>query len=401
MRFVSLFAGAGGLDLGLEAAGWTCDYATDIDPAAVATLKANQGRRTHGIRALSKAIIEKADVRSLSGKEILSQIGRRKGEIPLLAGGPPCQSWSSAGRQLGLADPRGRLFEDYLRIAKEIDARWLIFENVRGLVTARGPDGVPGSALALIREALRKAGWQTKVNLLNAADFGVPQRRARLILIGYHEGDAPQFPQATHSQRGSALEHPWVTLGECLGKIRPPKENEIIRPSAKLQSDLETVKPGKGLKSPGKAETTRPGGHWGYKQGAFVADLNQAARTVTANAQQDWIKDPDLGLRRLSPRECAAVQTFPACWTFFGSRVDQYRLIGNAVPPMLAHALGEALSGEFAKTGVSAKRAIPAAATPLPEKLQAAIAYTMRDEARNGDSRRAAPVRRKSSSMAA
>ncbi len=395
MRLVSLFAGAGGLDLGLEYAGWRCEYATDIDPCAVASLDANKGSRTGGIRALEDAVIERGDVRALTGQDILSKIGRGRGDIPLLAGGPPCQSWSSAGRQLGLADPRGRLFEDYLRIAKQIDTRWLLFENVRGLVTARGPDGTPGSALRLIREALSRAGWQTKVNLLNAADYGVPQRRVRLIIIGYHSGDAPEFPEPTHSDI-DIVASPWVTLGACLNDIHPPSHEEIIRPTGRLKEELSSVKPGKGVKSPGKAETTRPGGHWGYKQGAFVADLAQPARTITANAQQDWIKDPERGLRRLSPRECAAVQTFPACWKFAGSARDQYRLIGNAVPPLFAKALGIALLAHADKNACEkATKRKAVNPTPLPQRLQAAINYTIREEAINGSSRRNAVAKRK------
>lgn len=394
MRFVSLFSGAGGLDLGLECAGWRCEYASDIDDAAVATLRANRGRRTGGIRALEHAVVERADVTSLSGREVLSKISRRRGDVPLLAGGPPCQSWSSAGHQLGMADPRGRLFEDYVRVATQLDVRWLVFENVRGLVTARGPDGVPGSALQMIRAALAKAGWQTCVDLLNAADFGVPQRRVRLVLLGYREGDAPPFPAPTFGEGEDVFTRPWITLGQCIATIRPPSSEEVIRPSGKLASELAGLRPGTGVKSAGKREATRPGGHWGYKQGAFVADLNKAARTVTANAQQDWIIDPARGLRRLSPRECAALQTFPPCWRFAGSRLDQYRLIGNAVPPKLASAFGRALL-EHSK-GASTKTAKAAAPVPLPSRLQAAIAYTQREEAKNGASRRAVAPKRRS-----
>jgi DNA (cytosine-5)-methyltransferase 1 len=400
MRFVSLFAGGGGLDLGLEYAGWACEYATDSDPFAVATLIANKGRRTGGIKALENAYIEEKDVRSLSGVEILSRVGRKRGDVPLLAGGPPCQSWSSAGRQLGLADPRGKLFGDYVRIAKQIDARWLLIENVRGLLTARGADGVPGSALAFIREELRRAGWQTKVNLLNAADYGVAQRRVRLFLIGHHEGDAPFFPEPTHSKEG-ATSTPWVTLGALLSQIAPPSNDEIIRPNEKLNRQLEAIAPGKGVRSPGKAETTRPGGHWGYKQGAFVADLNQPARTVTANVQQDWIKDCRLGLRRLSSRECAAIQSFPPCWKFVGSKIDRYRLVGNAVPPLLAQALGSALIATMSPAIARLDRIAPAAPEALPRQLQAAISYTIREDAKNGASRRAAPSRRRQSRSAA
>jgi DNA (cytosine-5)-methyltransferase 1 len=386
MKFISLFSGAGGLDIGLEAAGWRCAFATDVDPAAVETLMANAGRK-------SDTVIQQRDIRTLKGREILDTVGVSRGDVPLLAGGPPCQSWSSAGHQLGFDDPRGRLFDDYLRVARDLDVRWLLFENVRGLVTARGRDGRPGSALAAIRDALFRAGWQTRVELLNAADYGVPQRRVRLILVGYRAGDPPPLPHATHTKDGADGRR-WRTLGECLSEIAPPTDDEIIRPSGKLAEELAALRPGSGVKSPGKRETTRPGGHWGYKQGAFVADLERPARTVTANAQQDWIIDKKLGLRRLSPRECAAVQTFPADWRFVGKRTDQYRLVGNAVPPLLAEQIGLALLKHIKRSATIGEVKV-AALAPLPLKLQAAVDYTLREELRNGESRRSAPARRR------
>jgi DNA (cytosine-5)-methyltransferase 1 len=390
--FISLFSGAGGLDLGLERAGWDCLFATDVDPVAVATLAANRGRKIGGNkRALHGAHIQQSDVRSLTGRAILSHLGAAKGSVPLLAGGPPCQSWSSAGNQQGFDDPRGRLVGEYLRIAAEIDARWLIFENVRGLLTARGADGVPGSALAHVRHSLLAHGWQTRVELLNAADYGVPQRRVRLILIGYRAGDAPAMPATTHSADGF-FGRKWVSLGECLGGLRKVTGDEIIRPTGKMVDDLRHLPPGTGAKSPGKCESTRPGGHWGYKQGAFIADLQLPARTVTANGQQDWIRDPNLGLRRLAPRECAAIQTFPKSWHFEGSRADQYRLIGNAVPPLLASRLGAALLNHIDKVA-EAPTARWGALQPLPARLQSAIHYTAREERRNGVSRRNAVER--------
>src|ERR1700686_2136513 len=146
--YVSLFSGAGGLDLGLERAGWQTAYASDNDPNAVETLKANVGRRIgRGRRAFEGAVIEQADIQTLTARSILEKSGLVKGDVSLLAGGPPCQSWSRACHQLGFDDPRGRLFDDFVRVAKGLDARWLLMENVRGLLTARGPDGQPGSAL--------------------------------------------------------------------------------------------------------------------------------------------------------------------------------------------------------------------------------------------------------------
>lgn len=408
-EFVSVFAGAGGLDLGLEQAGLTCRYASDLDPDAVATMKRNRGLPlAHSNRhAFADAFIERADIRDLRGGDILAKMGARsRGDIPLLAGGPPCQSWSSAGHQHGLDDPRGQLFSDFIRLASELDVRWLVFENVRGLLTARGADGKPGSALALIRSTLLQAGFQSTVSLLNAADFGVPQRRVRLFIIGYRHGDRPPFPKPTHT-KGEGREHqgllPWIPSKTCLRGIDGISADEIIRPSGKMAKELRGVLPGSGVKSPGKKEATRPGGHWGYKQGAFVADLDLPARTVTASSQQDWVHDQKLGLRRLCPRECAALQTFPALWQWEGTNSTRYRLIGNAVPPLLAEAVGRELKLLLEREDARATGVRPdslsshlAALSPLAPELEAAISYTMREEMANGASRRSAPARRKS-----
>lgn len=395
LDFISLFAGAGGLDLGFEDAGWNCLYGSDIDPAAVQTLRINQ--RAGGTGRLGQALFEQADIADVSGSTLLARIGRRRGDVAAIVGGPPCQSWSSAGHQRGFEDPRGRLFQDYVRIASEVDARWLVFENVRGLLTARGPDGVPGSALEHIRETLLQAGFQTEVELLNAADYGAPQRRVRLFMIGYRKGDRPPFPDATHARQPHLFDgnvRPWVPLATALAELAPPEAQEVFLPNAALRAQLEQLIPGSGVKSPGKAESTRPGGHWGYKQGAFLADVALPARTVTASAQQDWIRDPTHGLRRLTPRECAAIQTFPRDWEFCGRRADQYRLIGNAVPPRLAQALAASLRGHVEQAATAADPAESHQLNPLRPHLVSAIRYTIRDEARNGESRRAAAPRR-------
>lgn len=397
LRYVSLFSGAGGLDLGFEQAGWTCCYSSDIDATSIATLERN--RRSKAKRAaLSNSFVERADVQDLRGREVLAKAGLRKGDALALVGGPPCQSWSSAGHQRGLDDPRGKLIRDYVRLASELDVRWLVFENVRGLLTARGPDGEPGSALSYLRQALLDAGFQTEVNLLNAADYGVPQRRVRLFLVGYRRGDRPVFPESTHAKDVGLFAEgrkSWVTLGDCLRHMPAPLESEIIRPSPKLERKLRKVPEGSGLRSEGKRETTRPGGHWGYRQGCFVADTRLPSRTITASSQQDWIRDPNLGLRRLSPRECAAIQTFPSKWEFEGNRAEQYRQIGNAVPPQLAFAIARSL-GDHVRLALQYRSAarVSRELAPLPPSLESAIEYTRKDGLRNGESRRRAPSKR-------
>jgi DNA (cytosine-5)-methyltransferase 1 len=393
--YISLFSGAGGLDLGLEKAGWNCRYASDIDPAAVETLDFNKKRTIERSRFLRDAFIEKADIRKSSGIEILSKTGIRRGDIALLAGGPPCQSWSSAGHQNGFQDPRGQLFSDFIRLAGELDARWLLFENVRGLLTARGSDGNPGSALQSIRRRLLSAGYQTTVSLLNAADYGIPQRRVRLFVLGYRYGDAPLFPFPSHAREAGASKlKEWMSMRKSLASISSVSIGETIRPSGRMALELAELAPGTGIKSRGKVESTRPGGHWGYKQGAFVADLDLPARTVTASAQQDWIQDTKLGLRRLCPRECANLQSFPTDWVFAGNAATQYRLIGNAVPPNLAAAVGQSLLCHNFEKNRAAENFVLHDLLPLPSNLAAAIHYTAKEEARNGASRKAAPYKR-------
>jgi len=398
--FVSLFSGAGGLDLGLEQAGWECVYASDLDGEAVASLRANQGRSVaEGVSFLGSAWVEQRDVCDLKAETVEQLTGGRSTRIELLAGGPPCQAWSSAGLQLGFDDARGRVAREFVRLAGELSPRWLLMENVRGLLTARGPAGVPGEALDYLRSSLLALGYQTAVQLLNAADYGVPQRRVRLFVVGFRPGDEPHFPTQTHARLASGsfgLERPWVTLGDALGSLGPVEEAEVIRPPELLRARLEALPAGRGLKSPGKPEATRPGGHWGYTQGSFVADPLLPARTVTASAQQDWVRDERWGLRRLTPRECAALQTFPPGWELPTRAATAYRLIGNAVPPRLAYHLGRALmaAGDRPPAGdVSDGELL----RPLPRHLSAAVEYTRKEERRNGASRSAVSSRRSTS----
>lgn len=388
--FISMFSGAGGLDLGFEQAGWTRLFASDLDSDAVATLRANADEQMH-------ASIGQDDIRALTAEDVLARAGGvSKGSLVAIVGGPPCQSWSSAGHQMGLSDERGQLFRHFIKLANSLDPRFIVMENVRGLLTARGLDGEPGSALALLREDLRKEGWQTTVSLLNAADFGVAQRRVRLFILAHRVGDCPKFPTPTHAKERADGLSPWVNLKQCISGLSSVTDKEIVRPTLRLAAELAQIQPGSGVKSPGKAEATRPGGHWGYKQGAFIADIALPARTVTASTAQDWILDPVHGIRRLSPRECAAIQSFPASWKWHGSQSSIYRQIGNAVPPMLAKAVAFSLSNHIENaTTIPVRVSKIGELAPLDRHLLAAIAYTKRDQARNGESRQSAPKLRR------
>lgn len=390
---VSLFAGAGGLDVGLERAGFHTLAAADFDKVCAETLRFNQSRRipVDGARSrfhLEGAKILHADVADLRAADFGVPEGE---ELDLVAGGPPCQPFSSAGSQLGLDDPRGTLFQQFARLVRELRPRMVLFENVRGLVTARGPSGHPGGALELVREALEEAGYATRCALLNAADFGGPQRRVRLFIIGSRLPVLPEFPEATHAETaaGGLFDDvkPWVTLGQFLSSMPPPADQDVVRPSPQLRGQLRHVPDGSGLKSPGVKETTRPGGHWGYKQGTFVADLQRPARTVTAATTQDWVRLRDGSLRRLTLAECAGLQGFPREWVFAGTKASQFRQVGNAVPAVFGEALGRSLVQVARRCHRGACVGERAESASLPAAFAAYVHYTIRDEARNGADR--------------
>ena len=389
---VSLFTGAGGLDIGLEKAGFHTVSALDFDEDCAETLRLNKSRRVAVDGSPPRFHLEGAEIlhRDVSQVRAEDLAVPRGEELDLVAGGPPCQPFSSAGAQLGLEDPRGTLFQEFARLVSELKPRMVLFENVRGLVTARGPSGKPGEALELVRKTFEEVGYATRCALLNAADFGGWQRRVRLFIIGSRLAPLPEFPMPTHTESGDDMFGelaPWKTLREFLASMPSPDEADVVRPSPQLLQQLRRVPSGSGLKSPGVKETTRPGGHWGYKQGTFIADLDKPARTVTAATTQDWVRLEDGTLRRLTLAECAGLQGFPREWLFAGPRASQFRQVGNAVPATFGEAIGRELA-EAARRWRrgEAKQERPKSAS-LPASFLEYVDYTIRDEARNGSDR--------------
>jgi len=385
---ISLFTGAGGLDIGLEQAGFRTITAVDSEPDCIRSVRENQ----HAGPYFNQTAVLLSEVERIEPAELRPDPAP-PGWVPdLLTGGPPCQPFSSSGKMLSVGDPRGRLFEHFVRLAAGLKPKLILFENVRGIVTARGPKGDPGEVLHLVKSEFERIGYATNFTLLNAADYGCPQRRVRCFMVATRCTGLPEFPEPTHSERPGgglfAVEKPWVTLGEFLATRPAPSPEEIVRPTPNLQCQLRDIAPGSGLKSAGAREATRPGGHWGYRQGTFIADSACPARTVTGSASQDWIRLQDGSLRRLTLQECAGLQGFPTGWRFVGSQASRFKQVGNAVPTIFGRVIGRALIAAL-RGGESPK---PASA-PLPEVMRSAIRYTQREEARNGESRTA--VRKK------
>jgi len=385
---IDLFSGAGGVAASFERAGFRTTAVVELDCNCIATLRANQaaelpidGRNEPyllGTRILN------ADVRDVHRRDLVPEGVGADWRPDVLSGGPPCQPFSFAGLGRGMSDPRGQLFSEFVRIAAELRPRVILFENVPGLVTAKCAEGRPGGVLEIIQRSFEAIGYGCHFSLLNAADFGAPQRRTRLYMIATDGTCRPNFPIATHEQSAVNGLLPWVSLGSWLAALPRPSDDEIVRPSGKRAHDLQSLRPGEGLKAGGIVEANRPGGHWGYRQDCFRADERLPSRTIRAASTPDWISD-DRGLRRLTWRECATLQFFPSEWAFAGSSAAKFRQIGNAVQGHIGIALARSILSSLA-----GNEKVDPVSTPWPQSFHKRVRYTVAEHRVNGAHRAAA-----------
>ena len=219
---ISLFSGAMGLDLGLEAAGLDIVVALECKSFPVATIERNRP---------SLPLIDRP-IEDVSSEEVLEAAQLTPGEAFAVVGGPSCQVFSTAGHRRSLGDPRSTMFQHFVRVVRDTQPEFFVMENVRGLLSAavrhrplkqRGP-GYPqlaeeellGSAFRVVAETLRDVGYYCVFDVLNAADYGVPQTRQRLVVIGSRDGRKVQMPEPTHDSEGARGLLRWRTLGEAL-----------------------------------------------------------------------------------------------------------------------------------------------------------------------------------------
>lgn len=361
---ISLFAGAYGLDLGLEKAGFQTVSLVEIEPDATKTISIN---RPH----LSSCAVPR-DICQVNAQTLLQEAGKilglnrplRSNEVDLVTGGPPCQPFSTAGKRGSVGDPRGSLFMEFIRIVDEIKPRFFIMENVKGLLSSpvrhrphdqRGlgcpqlePDEMSGAALQVILAEMKRIGYEVVYDLLNTADYGVPQCRERVIFIGYKSNDSVTFPLPTHSQKGTGKKPKWLTLREGLKDLVDPQP-EFVPYSENRLKYLRLLTAGQNWRDlPSELKAAAMGGAYKSEGGkvGFYRRLawEKPSPTVTTSPHQKATDmcHPD-ELRPLSVRECARIQTFPDDWVFYGSTASKYRQIGNAVPVLLGKAIGEYL----------------------------------------------------------
>lgn len=375
---ISLFSGAGGLDLGLERNGFEVRAFVEVNNDAQRTLRANRAARLHPHAPIL------GDITQLSADEVLGAAGTTTGDVFLVAGGPPCQSFSTAGRRASVADPRGGMLAHFTRMVEGMQPRFFVFENVRGILSAairhrplnlRGPGSAPlnadeelGSVLRrIILPTLRDAlGYEVVYGLVNAADYGVPQTRERVFFLGSrdHEFGTQRWPflemaltrlmPPTHSRFPGIGLPPWRTLKDALRGLAD-RRPEFIAYSPARRAVLELVPAGRNwryirdkhgqdfLRTIMGGAYSSDGGKVGFWR---RLDFSRPSPTVPASPiQKGTSLCHPVATRPLSVREYARVQQFPDEYLFEGSTASKYRQIGNAVPVGLSSAIAQALLG--------------------------------------------------------
>ncbi|MCR5322257.1 MAG: DNA cytosine methyltransferase [Lachnospiraceae bacterium] len=354
---ISLFSGAMGLDIGLQQAGLNIAIGQDFEPSCVETMKAN-GHKVLG-----------GDIRNIKPETLLELTGLKKGEPFLICGGPPCQPFSTAGKRLGINDPRGSLFMDYIRIIDFIKPRFFVMENVKGIMSAplkhvpgdnkdkNDPEQQLGTVLDVILSEFNKLGYKTVYGILDAVNYGVPQFRERFVLIGSRDHEDIFLPIPTHFQMHQDEAYRWRTVGDAIKDLEN-EESECGSLTPERKKYLKMVPEGGNWKDlPEEVVEKAMGG--AYKSGGgkvgFYRRLtyNQPSPTVTtAPAQKATMLCHPVKDRPLSIHEYARLQQFPENWVFVGTTAAKYKQIGNAVPVGLANAIGKAVIAVADKNAV-------------------------------------------------
>ncbi len=356
---VSVFSGGGGLDLGLESSGFRTAAAIEIDNWSAWTLRENQ-RLKHRLPNdrlyLAGAQIIEDDVRRVAGSRILKEIDVERGEIALLSGGPPCVSFSFAGSREGLTNETGKLFESYARLLRVLKPEAFVFENVKGLLSAVGPEGEPRGAWPVILERLAGAGYRIAWQLIDAASFGVPQHRERVVVVGLRgrRGLPFQFPASTH---GSDSAQPDLkaygdvkdAISDLPAAAAPGEEPGIPNHVARrhgpaVRASFEATERGQ-RNDLFKRDRLR----WDRPSKVIRAQGKRKQGSSARHSSHQAIH-PDEP-RQLTVRECARIQTFPDWYMFPPTHCNGYRVVGEAVPPLLAEAIGTALLAQLPKRG--------------------------------------------------
>ena len=355
-----------GLDIGIERTGkFEILACLEIEPAYCETIRGNQnaGRLPQQLR------IYQEDICEISPEKVMSECGLKPGELDLLVGGPPCQSYSTTGKRGTVQDPRGMLLWQFLRFVKVLQPKLFIIENVRGLMSAAvkhrpiaqrpACGGSPlsdyeqsGSVVRLLAHDLQRCdptAYHMDCFEVNAVNYGAPQLRERVIFIGNRYNKLIDFPAPTHGPNDSDLK-PWRTLRDAIGELRDPGEI-VLDFSPRKKGFLRMVPEGANWRSlPLNIQQQSMGRAWYAKGGRsgwwrrLSLDLPCPTLVTVPNHASTSLCHPT-EVRALSLKEYALIQEFPSQWVFFGTPTQQYAQAGNAVPVRLGEIVGGVAAG--------------------------------------------------------
>lgn len=357
-KCVDLFCGAGGLSEGFRQNGFDILLANDFDPWCETTYRRNHPQ-THFVSG---------SIQDISASQILSLLNLEAGELDCIIGGPPCQAFSVYNHQRGLHDERSGLFREYLRLVEGLLPKYVIIENVPGMNSVSD-----GAAVDEIRQGLKRLGYNVDVNTLKAEDYGVAQERRRLIFIGNRTGAPIVFPEPTHG-KGRL---PYVNVWNAISDLPPLKNGEgqeetsyPVPPQTAYQKMmregadkvLNHVAPSLGAINLERLKHIPEGGSWrNIPTELLPAGMKRARRsdhtkrygrlrkegfasTILTKCDPHWgaFFHPEQD-RVITVREAARIQCFPDKIRFEGSRVEQYKQVGNAVPVLLSAAVAKTI----------------------------------------------------------
>jgi len=355
---IDLFCGAGGLSEGFRQAGVKVLVGQDFDEVAGRTFAS-----TH-----RDASFMGGPIQNVSAQDLLNRAGVKRSEVDVLIGGPPCQGYSVYNHQRGVDDPRANLFREYLRIVSGLNPRWLVMENVTGIQSI-----ADGGIVNEIFAGMRNLGYNVKMQILKAEEFGIPQERRRVFFIATKENRNIEFPEPTHG----VGRLPFVTVWDAISDLPRIKNGETKGPSAyacEAQNSYQMAMRNGGKvvfnHSPSKLAPINearmrhipPGGSWrdipfdllpeGMKRAKRSDHTKRYGRpkksdlacTILTKCDVHWgayihpVQD-----RAFTVREAARLQSFSDDFVFSGNRTEQYIQVGNAVPPLLGKRVAEAI----------------------------------------------------------
>lgn len=359
MKYLSFFSGALGLDLGLEKAGFEPLLMCEIDKFCISTIKANRP---------NVPLIY--DIRDYSVADIRKITGIAENDIDLVIGGPPCQAFSTAGSRKSFEDERGNVFIKYLEIATELKPKFIVIENVRGLLSAplkhrphinRGkdfppltPDEESGGALKYILSFLKEKGYGVSFNLYNSANYGTPQVRERIVIVASKDGQKLPYLNPTHSNDTFWELPKWNTFEPAVSDLSKADNKEHAKFPEHRLNYYKIIGPGGNWKSlPMELQKKAMGNAYnsgGGKTG-FLRRLawdKPSPTLLTSPIMPATALAHPVENRPLSVAEYKRIQEFPDNWFFAGQTKDKYRQIGNAVPVSLGFAIGNLIKNHIA-----------------------------------------------------